>query len=80
MLPLRSHRGSGVVLDDGSFQLPERAICFEPHTEYYSDCMMQVLLDDALVFDGKVTHPKAASIGVERDPGGFYFVDRLRIP
>ena len=60
-----------------SLQLPERAICFLPEITYFNDCVVRVAVNGTTLFEDKVKRPEASSIGVNRDVGGIYFLDKI---
>ncbi len=65
------------LLKDGSLQLPERAICFLPEIRDFVDCVVRVTVNGTTLFEDKVKRPEANSIGVSRDVGGIYFLDKI---
>ena len=60
-----------------SLQLPERAICFLPEITYCNDCVVRVAVNGTTLFEDKVKRPEANSIGVNRDVGEIYFLDKI---
>jgi hypothetical protein len=63
-------------LKDGSLRLPKRAICFVPE-EGNSECVVRIVTNDVMLFEGKLKRPEAKTLGVSRDAGGIYFIDRI---
>lgn len=75
--PFRMYAGEAQLLKDGSLQLPERAICFLPEIRDFDDCVVRVAVNGTRQFENKVKHPEANYIGVHRDVGGIYFLDKI---
>jgi hypothetical protein len=77
--PFRTCSGEAQLLNDGSLQLPERAVCFDPQSESY-DYVVRVAANGTDLYEDKIRRPKAESFGLCRDPGGIYFLERIVIP
>jgi GNAT superfamily N-acetyltransferase len=77
-VPFARFSGLGERKDDGSIQLPERAYCFNENDEQHTDYFVAITLDGTtLVFD-KAKRDECAELGVQKDKGGVYFLDRIR--
>ena len=74
----RIYEGEAELRSDGSFLLPQRAICFHPeHSDgSRANCVMRVEIDGDLIFEDKVKRERAESLGVQLDTA--YYVDALR--
>lgn len=75
--PFRTYAGEGLLLEDGSLRLPERAICFRAEMVNRFDCVVKVAANGALLFADEVKSPKAKAFGVSRDAGGIYYIDKI---
>lgn len=78
--PFLQFSGDGERLADGSLQLPERATCFDPAQAQHIDYFVRIGIDGRDIHFDKVKHPESKALGVERDPGYTYFVDRITSP
>ena len=75
--PFRTYAGEAERLDDGSLQLPERAVCFEPEVWEFTDYVVRVVVNGTMLFEDKAKRPEAESIGVSMDAGGIFFLDKI---
>jgi GNAT superfamily N-acetyltransferase len=75
--PFLTCSGKGELLKDNSLQLPTRAICFVPEIGDLADCVVRVVVNDTLLFEGKVKYREAKALGMSIDPGGIYFLERI---
>lgn len=75
--PFAVFAGEGEKLTDGSVRLAERAYCFDARQPTSTDCVLRVELAGELLFEDKVKRPEGQRIGLARDPGGVFYIDRL---
>lgn len=76
--PFSSFSGLGERLADGRIQLPERAYCFDPLNEVSMNDFVRIEIDGRELHFEKLKRDLSAAIGLERDGGYTYFVDRIR--
>lgn len=70
--------GSAERVSDGSFQLPERAICFDPEKKRPRDPFVRIEVDGEELHFDKAKYDSSEALGVKRDTDGFYYLDRIR--
>lgn len=75
--PFRRFVGDGEELTDGSVQLPERAYCFYPESHQHGDYFVEVDLSGRTLISDKAKRPACSLLGVARDVGGIFYVDRI---
>ncbi|MGN8000676.1 GNAT family N-acetyltransferase [Sphingomonas sp. 22176] len=78
--PFASMAGRGERLPDGSVQLPRRAICFDPKHKGHQDYYVRIRVDGRQLLFDKVKRDDSRKLGVHRDAGYTYFVDRILVP
>lgn len=79
-VPFAMFSGLGEQLANGTVQLPERAYCFKQKDEQNTDYFVKIELDgDTLIFD-KAKRDICKELGVERDKGGVFFIERISSP
>jgi GNAT superfamily N-acetyltransferase len=78
--PFLCFSGAGERLADGSLQLPERVTCFDPAQPQHIDYFVRIGINGQTIYFDKVKYPESKALGVERDPGYTYFVDRITSP
>ncbi|MCO6416183.1 GNAT family N-acetyltransferase [Siccirubricoccus sp. KC 17139] len=76
--PLLSRRLEAARREDGRLQLPERVVLFSPDVPRPPESFVRIAIDGQDVFLDKAKRDEAKAVGVERDPGGTYYVDALR--
>lgn len=76
--PFSTFSGQGERLADGSIQLPARAYCFNPLKEVSMNDFVRLEVDGKELHFEKLKRDASAALGVERDGGYTYFVDRIR--
>jgi GNAT superfamily N-acetyltransferase len=69
--------GSAERLSDGSLQLPERAICFDPEEKRPSDPFVRIEIDGKELHFDKAKYDSSEVLGVKRDRDGRYYLDRI---
>lgn len=75
--PFRVFEGHGERLADGAIQLPERAYAFDPDRDASDDWVVTVEVEGEAVYEDKVKRRSARAFGLERDPGGLCYFDRI---
>lgn len=75
--PFSRCEGSGERLADGSIQLPERVVCFEPENGQPGDYFVRVVVDGIEVHFDKCKRPESRRLGIQFDKGYIYFMNRL---
>lgn len=56
-------------------QLPARVALYQPGEPRLADCVARVTVDEDCVYEDKLKRPEARERGINRDPGGFYYMD-----
>lgn len=69
--------GQGERLVDGAVRLPERAYAFDPDHDASDDWVVTVEVDGQAVYKDKVKRRSARAFGLDRDPGGLCYFDRI---
>lgn len=69
--------GSAERRADGSLQLPERAICFDPEEKRPSDAFVRIEVDGEELHFEKAKYDSSEALGVKRDRDGRYYLDRI---
>lgn len=76
--PFATFSGLGERLVDGMIQLPQRAYCFAPLEEVSLNDFVRVEVDGEEVHFDKLKRDSSVAIGLQRDGGYTYFVERIR--
>lgn len=69
---VRTERGRG---QNGRVQLPARVPLYQPGEPHLADCVVRVTVDQKGVYEDKLKRPEARERGINRDPGGSYYMD-----
>lgn len=69
--------GSAERLSNGSLQLPQRAICFDPEERRPSDTFVRIEVAGEEVHFDKAKYANSEALGVKRDRDGRYYLDRI---
>jgi len=77
--PFRTLEGKGVRLGGNSLHIPARAVCYHPDILLLHDCVVVVHVDGQLIFEDKVKREEAKKLGVVRDLGGHFFIERINL-
>jgi hypothetical protein len=78
--PFRTYAGEALLRENGSLQLPERAVCFTAEEPHLNDCVVRIVANAILLFEDKVKRPEAKSFGISQDAGYIYHLDRIFRP
>ncbi len=78
--PFRAYSGNGEARDDGTLQLPERAICFSASVPNTDDCFVKLTFNDEEVFFDKLKRDEAFDLGFRQDEGYIYYLERISTP
>jgi GNAT superfamily N-acetyltransferase len=62
---------------DWGVQLPVRVALYAPDAAALKDCVARIVVDGSCVYEDKLKRPKASGAGIQRDPGGFYYIERV---
>ena len=76
--PFRTYSEDAEVLQDGSLQLPRRAVCFDPDITQLYDCFVEISLQGKQIYRDKVKRSEARDLGVMCDAGGIYHIERIK--
>jgi len=76
--PFARYAGLGERLPDGTVQLPERAICFNPQDAGGNDYFVRIELDGRELHFEKVRRESSQQLGVQRGGDYTYFIERIR--
>ncbi len=79
VVPFRSLEGKGVRVGGSCLHIPKRAVCYHPDILALQDCVVVVHIDGQLIFEDKVKREEAKNLGVLRDPGGHFFIERISL-
>lgn len=79
-VPFTTISGKGQRLRDGSVQLPNRAVCFDPTHEGHHDYFVRICVDGRQLLFDKVKYDESRALGVGHDAGNVYFVERILMP
>jgi len=77
--PFAVFKGYGERLANGAIQLPERAYCHRPGAIGHEDYFATILLAGKSIFDDKTKRDEAKAIGIKRDAGYVYYLDRIEL-
>lgn len=69
--------GLGERLPDGSVQLPQRVICFEPDRDQRGDYFVSIEVDGEPIHFDKNKYESSKAHGVRQDVGYVFYIDRV---
>ncbi|TXC72118.1 GNAT family N-acetyltransferase [Sphingomonas ginsenosidivorax] len=75
--PFSRFSGSAERLPDGSLQLLERIICFEPELAGHTDYFVRIELDGRQIHFDKIKYDTSRLHGIRFDAGYTWFIDRI---